>query len=311
MKIHGKRILLAVDGSLAAMDAVRYVGAFFSPARTEVVLFHVHAEAPEAFLDLKRDPEYGADGLPIGDWSLFTHKNIDEFIGEAEGILGGAGFTKGRVIRKIQQKRVGVARDILNESRQGYDAVVIGRVGLSNVKDVTMGSVAGKLAGRTHPVPIVLVTGSPETRRILIGFDGSGGAMHAVDAVGSLMFREDREVTLCHVVRSLGIHLDTERVFLPEHERLWVDLSRKEIEPALEEAERRLIEAGFHPGRVYVEILENMASRAAGIRNASENGDFGTVVLGRRGLSEVEEFPMGRVPMKVLQLCGRRGVWVV
>jgi nucleotide-binding universal stress UspA family protein len=311
MKQNRKRILLAVDGSLQAMDAVRYVGAFLPLTRTDVVLFHVHARAPEAFLDLKRDPEYRSDGLPMSDWSLLVHKNMDEFMDDAERVLVDTGFPSERIRRKIQQHRVGIARDILDESRQGYDAVVVGRVGLGSVQEETLGSVALKLAGQRQSVPIVLVSGKPETRKVLISFDGSEGAKRAVDLVCSLLFREDREITLCHVVRSLGMHLESDRVFLPEHEKLWMDVSRKEIEPLLEEAERKLIEAGFHPGCVYTEILENLTSRAAGIKNAASNGGFGSVVLGRRGLSEVEEFPMGRVPMKMLQLGGRMAVWIV
>jgi len=310
MKNSRKRILLAVDGSLQAMDAVSYVGAFLPPTRTDVVLFHVHARAPEAFLDLKRDPEYRSDGLPMSDWSLFVHKNMGDFMEEAERVLIDAGFPAGRVTRKIMQRREGIARDIFDESRQGYDAVVLGRIGLGNVQEGILGSVALKLAGRTQPVPIVLVSGRPETQKVLLGFDGSGGAMQAVDLVCSLLFREDREVTLCHVVRSLGMHLESDRVFQPEHEQLWRDASRKEIEPLLEEAERRLIEAGFHPGCVYTEILENLSSRATGIKSAASSGGVGTVVLGCRGLSEVEAFPTGRVPMKMLQLGGKMAVWL-
>ncbi len=312
MKKNGNRILLAVDGSSQAMDAVRYAGAFFSATRTELVLYHVQAESPEAFLDLMRDPEYRSDGLPVGDWHLLVHRNISEFLDEAERILVEAGVPRDRVCRTIRERQSGVARDLLNESREGYDAVILGRIGLSNMKDVTMGSVAQKLASLIHPVPIAVVSGKPEPRKVLVAFDGSAGAMRAVERVGSLMFHEDREVTLCHVVRSLGIHWDHQgSVFLPEHEQLWLDASREEIEPAFDDAEKKLIVAGFHPGHVYMELLENATSRAAGIRDAAETGDFGTVVLGRRGLSAVEEFPMGRVPMKMLQAGAGMAVWIV
>jgi len=306
----GRRILVAVDGSLQSLDAVRYVGATLPPDRTDVVLYHVYTPAPETFLDLKRDPEYRSDGLPMQDWNLLVHRNMGEFMEEAGRVLIDAGFSPDRVTRKMQRLRVGVARDLLNESKQGYDALVMGRTGLGTGPESALGSVAFKLAGRTHPVSIALVTGRPDSGKVLIGFDGSAGAARAVALACSLLLREDREVALCHVVRSLGIHLESGRVFLPEHERLWMDASRREIEPAMEQAQRRLIEAGFHPGRVYTEILENLASRAAGIKAAAESGGFGTVVLGRRGLSDVEEFPMGRVPMKMLQLGGRLAVWI-
>jgi nucleotide-binding universal stress UspA family protein len=43
----------------------------------------------------------------------------------------------------------------------------------------------------------------------------------------------------------------------------------------------------------------------------ARNSSCGTIVMGRRGLSRVEEFFMGRVSKKVLQLAKWNAVWVV
>ncbi|MBE9535512.1 MAG: universal stress protein, partial [Proteobacteria bacterium] len=40
-------------------------------------------------------------------------------------------------------------------------------------------------------------------------------------------------------------------------------------------------------------------------------GEYGTIVVGRRGLSEVEEFPMGRVSNKIIHMSKELAVWVV
>ncbi len=83
------------------------------------------------------------------------------------------------------------------------------------------------------------------------------------------------------------------------------------MELSLEEAENRLIRAGFHPSRVFVRQLENQTSRAEGILAATQNGPCGTVLVGRRGHTSIEEFPMGRVPWKLLQMASDLAVWVV
>ena len=44
-----RRILLAVDGSDQAFEAVRYTSQLFPPNRLEVVLFHVMSKIPESF----------------------------------------------------------------------------------------------------------------------------------------------------------------------------------------------------------------------------------------------------------------------
>jgi hypothetical protein len=40
-------------------------------------------------------------------------------------------------------------------------------------------------------------------------------------------------------------------------------------------------------------------------------GGYGTIVVGRRGVSKVYEFLMGRVSNKVIQMAKDQAVWVV
>ena len=306
-----KRILLAVDGSNQAMDVVRYVSAFFPPMHTEVVLFHVAAEVPEPFLDLGRNRDLGADMLPVNAWSRQVKQDIDEFMEKGSNVLIRTGFPKERIVLKAQRRKIGIARDILKEVGQGYDAVVVGRSGVSDLKNVVVGSVAHKLVSKIHAVPIAVVGGNPDPQKILIGFDGSEGSMKGVDFVCSMLPGKERVITLCLLVRSLGIHSGPELIFSVEHETAWLRSISSRIEPSFPEAESRLIEAGFHPDRVYIRILENIKSRAESLRSVAETGGFGTIVVGRRGRSVVTEFTMGRVSRKVLHMGDEKAVWIV
>ena len=49
------RILVAIDGSARSYAALVYLGKLFSK-QVEIVLFHIMAEAPEAFRDVSADP---------------------------------------------------------------------------------------------------------------------------------------------------------------------------------------------------------------------------------------------------------------
>ncbi len=306
-----RRILLAIDGSDQAFDAIRYVAALLPPTRTDVVLFHVDAAVPEALLDQGKDPAFRAHDLPLSRWALEARKHVEGSMEEGRQSLIHAGFPPEAVSIKVQSRERGIARDILKEAEQGYDALVVGRCGVSNVEDVVVGSVAHKLVSRIYSIPIAVVGGNPEPTKVLVGFDGSEGSMRAVDCVCSMMPNDEREVTLCLVVRSLGAHLGGGAIFRPEHDKAWVEASRKEMESAFEEAENRLINAGLHPSHIFLRTLEDQTSRAAGIKAAMTDAGCGTIVVGRRGLSRVEEFAMGRVSRKVLQLAGDRGVWIV
>jgi len=306
-----KRVLLAIDGSNQAMGAIRYVGAFLPPAHTEVVLFHVQAEVPESLLDLGIDPSLASDIAPISTWSRQVEKHIEEFMEKGADLLVQAGFPTDRIGKMVRDRKSGIARDILEEAGQGYDALVVGRSGVSNLTNVVVGSVAHKLVNTIHRIPIAVVGGSPEPQNVLIGFDGSEGSMRAVDFVCSMLSGRELAVMLCLVVRSLGIHFGADLVFGAEHEEAWLRAISSQIERGHPEAETRLRDAGFHPDNVYTRVLENMTSRAEGLTRAAETGGFGTLVLGRRGVSDVSGFAMGRVTRKVLHMADSMAVWIV
>ena len=50
-----KRILLPIDGSEYALEAVRYVSRILSPQNIELVIFNVHSKIPESYWDLERE----------------------------------------------------------------------------------------------------------------------------------------------------------------------------------------------------------------------------------------------------------------
>ena len=311
MREETKRVLVAVDGSDQALGAIRYAGSFFPPAHTHVVLFHVAAEVPESFLDLGRGSDFGADTLPVDAWSRNVQKDIEAFMEKGREVLIRAGFPADRVVPRIQRRKIGIARDVLREALQGYDAVVVGRSGVSNLKGVVVGSVAHKLVSRVNSIPVGVVGGTPEPQKVLIGFDGSEGSMRGVDFVCSMLAGKDRFIMLCLLVRSLGIHAGSDLLFSLEHESAWLHAISRQIEPSFPEAEARLIDAGFHPDHVYIRILENVRSRAESLTRVAEEDGFGTLVVGRRGLSVVREFTMGRVSRKVLHMADQRAVWIV
>jgi len=52
----------------------------------------------------------------------------------------------------------GIARDIVAEADSGYDTIVMGRRGLSGIKEFVMGSVSQKVLHSVKDVSIILVS---------------------------------------------------------------------------------------------------------------------------------------------------------
>jgi nucleotide-binding universal stress UspA family protein len=218
---------------------------------------------------------------------------------------------------KIEEKKVGPARDILREAQSNYDAVVVGRWGVSRLKDLVWGSIANKLVGNLVHRPLCVVGGTPQTGKILVALDTSEEAMRTVDFVGAMVEGAETVVTLFHVIRGLDLGSQRYDATFALHQE-WEGEVKKQLSEAetstealFQEAVGRLEKAGVEDSRISTKVVTGVASRAKAIVDEASKGDYGTIVVGRRGLSRVGEFFMGRVSNKVLQLTREMAVWVV
>ena len=305
-----RNILVAVDGSDQALEAVRFAGHTFPSQKTRVLLYHVGSPVPEAFLDLRKNLEFRSSVVPVSAWATQMKKNMEAFMDQACECLKECGFPQDAITIEIANKKKGISRDIMQKTTQGFSAAVVGRTGASRIKDILLGSVAEKLVGAIKGLPLIVVGGNPFPGRILIAFDGSQGSWRAVNQVAALADESKTEILLSHVVRPLEIHHRSQAVFNTAHESQWVDENTRAIIPKLVEAKKRLVSKGFREDQIVREVLENRYSRAATLTKEAVARGYGTIVLGRRGLTMVEEFLMGRVSRKVLQLAKNQSVWI-
>lgn len=305
------KLLIAIDGSQAALAAVRYISRMLTPEDKQLTLFHLLADLPEPFLDLNLSGAGSEDLFMIDDWRREQRRFSEEKLETARRVLLEAGFSSGQVQTAARVKQVGVARDILAESRKGYSAVVIGRTGQTALAGLSIGSVANKLLAGMHHLPLIIVGGDPDPAKILLAFDGSSGSENSVDFVGALLGDADREVVICHVIRPLDLQQTGADFFKPSYAKEWIEANRRRIVPALTEAKDDLVNAGINTRRISFEILAENLSRAGALVQEAKARGFGTIVVGRRGLTIVNEFLIGRVSTKVVNLAEKQAVWVV
>lgn len=314
-----KRLLVAVDGSEQALDAVRYAGNLVSPDRVEVVLLHILSKVPESFWDLKDNPIFKEQVESVSAWQTHQEEVMRTHMEKAHQILLSAGVRGEAITAKLQERKVGIARDIAAESQNGYDAVVLGRRGLGNLADLVLGSIANKLIGKLVNIPVWVIGGSPDHRKVLISLDHSEGALRAADYTAGMLAGSERYVTLVHVIRELSVTRFSGSLWSePYMEKKWLDRAdtelnkvRAEAESFIETVREKLIEAGLHPDRVSTKVITGASTRAGAILEEARRGGYGTIVVGRRGMSRVEEFFMGRVGDKIVQLAKDKAVWVV
>jgi nucleotide-binding universal stress UspA family protein len=69
-----------------------------------------------------------------------------------------SGFQKELIFLKVENKKNSVAKDIAEEARSGYDLVVLGRRGLSGIKDYFLGSISQKVLHMAPEVSLLFVS---------------------------------------------------------------------------------------------------------------------------------------------------------
>lgn len=292
-----RKFLLAVDGSDQAFEAVRYASRLFSPEHIEVVLFHVLTQFPESFWDIEKEPENRYEKEGIHTWEMQQNRMIQKFVERARQLFLDQSVPPDAARVKVQVREVGIARDILHESQDNYNGVVVGRWGTSMLKDFLCGSIANKLIGRLTRTPVCVVGGTPKIGKILLALDASVGSRKAIDYVSAVVDSSQWEVTLFHVIR------DVDRTKMQKTEQIMSSLFK--------EAFVHLEKAGFNRHQINTKIVTKAASRSSAIVVEALNGGYGTIVVGRRGLSNVEEFSMGRVSNKIIQMAREMAVWIV
>jgi len=153
-----KKILVAIDDSENAMRAVEFVANFFTPDN-KITLFNVIQDT--AALCEMNSPELTSYFISQQrSFCILEEKKkelVNEALQKARKILMDAGFEENNITIKSDIKNSGVARDIIKEARAGYNAVVLGKRGLSGIKDFVLGSVSQKVFHSAKDMSILVV----------------------------------------------------------------------------------------------------------------------------------------------------------
>lgn len=306
-----KRLLIALDGSTHSFDATMYVAHHWASTKPKVTLMHVMRSVPEILWDLQQQAVFKQKLKERHrEWVNYTKQTAEAFLGKAKKILTDANIPEKNVGVNLQQAQKGVARDLITELKNGYDAVVLGRRGLSSLQAPFLGSVSTKVIERAHDVAVWLVGGYPQAPNILLAVDGSEYAASAVHYVGSFAARSDAKITLFHVIRALEPAFQELFTIHAQEVNAFMEQLGAETQGMFKRYRDILINHGIQDDRITSKNVTQASSRAASILDEARSAGYGTVVMGRRGLSRVYGFLTGRVTNKVLHQGEGLAVWI-
>ena len=275
----------------------------------EIVLLHVLPTLPQILVaDTNRQTK-----LRLLDVEKKSIQMGEEILKEAKGILFKKGFKKDHIIAVHRKKKIGVARDMCNfAADKRADSVLISAKGRSRLEAFFSGEVANRMLEYCSVCPVWIVEGSVKSKRVLIAMDSSENALRAVDHAGFMLSGTDCQVTLFHSKRHLRRFVPQEVIeAAPELEELWTNKAGEQIAPYMKKAKEMLIEAGIPEAQLKIKVVDGTRDAASDILREARSGDYGTIVLGRKGRSGVKEFFMGSTASKVLQNHTGKAVWIV
>lgn len=304
-----KKLLVLVDGSDRSIRTIDYVKAFMPLDETMwIVLFHVFRGLPDQYREIEADPALADNIQQLKDWETGQEKLMRTYLEKMKAGLVAGGFPENQIEIKFQHLNQGVARDIIAEAKQGYSAVVMSRRGMATaLQNIILGSVAVKLLQCISFIPTIFVGPALPVRKILLAVDASASSVEAADFLGTLLGGGGSyEICIFHAIMGLG-KVDFEmpdpsgtnrkEVQLPD---IAIETFKLKVANMIQEIKDRLLAAGFESGKISEKIVSGVHSRSEAIVSEAEAGGYGTIVVGRRGLSRLEAFFMGRVGHKVV-----------
>ena len=307
------KILIAVDGSEQSLDAIRYAAGTFSPDSTQIVLFYLQPKISELFTDLCAYPHYKRRMTGLKRWATEQKTEIVDIMDNAVVYFKQKGFPESAISFKTPTGSLGVTEDIVKESYDGYQAVVVGRTGKSAFKDMILKSTAMKLVPKIKHIPIVIVGGHPDPKNLLLAFDGTHAAMKGVVYAGSLVDKSNHHMRLYSIVSPEQKFWaeDTPALFF-DNANAAIDTGAHELGPHLADACKRLMDESIDPAQVCIKIHVAQGERGFQIVQEAQDNQYGTVVMGRRELiTFIDEYIIGRVSDQVLKLANMLALWIV
>ena len=307
-----KKILIAVDDSLQSKNAVRYVTRL--SARLEnlnIVLFNAQPMVSQFLVDeAKKKVDSQRELKAVMERNAITsQKLLDNF----RLLMGQEGVDESRIQTVIQPRKLDIAKDIIDFAQDGrFDALVIGRRGISSLQELYMGSVSSNITQNSNVIPVWIIGGDVAPAKFLVAVDGSEYSLRAIDHLAfALSDAVGISLTFLHVRPKLKDYCEVD--FEATQAQALEDLIRKGDKACIDNfytvALKKLNEFDIGEDRIQTKTVTGLANIGAAILKEVQTGNYDTVVMGRSGVNK--SFFTGSVTSTVLNKISKGAVWLV
>lgn len=306
----GKKLLVAVDGSVHSSNIIHYLGRLFG--HLDNIHFHLLYVVP---CNVPQSGREWMDELALlSALSPQARNNLvrgQRYMNSAIIRLGEHGVKPEQVSTETLIMRESIARDILREAKlEQYDALVIGRRGLSALEEMIMGSISQTIL-KTADMPVWLIDGQVDSCKFLVPVDGSLCVLKALDHLAFIL--EDNpyaEITLFHseAIFSQCRHLTKEECGL-YMDNEWCEAHHECRECLFHAPEHLLTEQGIPRESIRQLKTDKGLHPSRQIARQALDGGFGTIVMGRS--RDSSKGFLARISDRVISMVENTAIWLV
>ena len=307
-----KKIMIAVDDSVHSKNAVYYASRISVWVKNmNYVLFHV-----QPMLSQYLEDEARKDFKSLNQLNRIKAKNIEashQLLEQYKSQMVQTGIEESQIQIVTHPANLGIAKDILEYALKGqYDAIVLGRRGISGLIEYYMGSVSSNIVQNSRVTPIWLVGSNVTPSKILMPIDGSE---HSLRAINHLIYivsdHSDISLTFLHVQPKLKdfCKIDFETKEADAFENLIITGNKNCVDNFYALALKKLKEFGITKDRIEIKTVTSFLSIGCPIVDEVKTRNFDTVVMGRSGINN--SFFTGSVTNYVLNNISNAAIWIV
>jgi nucleotide-binding universal stress UspA family protein len=308
-----KMIVAPIDGSENALKSLDYINRIFGPKHNlKLSLVYLVPKLPPILVEESRKSRGTMNQLR--EIEKRNSQMAERILAEAKDRLINIGFSKKTVEAVFRNIEVGVARDICSwaESNKKADAIFISSRGRSRLEAFFTGEIANKVLEYVKLCPVWMVKGTVRNKNVLLAVDNSENAMRAVDHAGFMLSGSGVSVTVFHSKRDLRRFVPNEVLHeFPGIQKFWQKKAGDVVAPYMKKARAMLIQAGLAENQISVKLVDGSRSAARDILKEAEENAIGTIILGRKGYTDVKDYSMGSITKKVLDRAADMAVCIV
>ena len=285
-----KHFLVTVSEDRSALYGAKFMGRLYAHKEDiKLTLLYVAPQPAERFEGETVTEARGRQQKANREYQARGQEALDT----AKSALLSMGFAREQVDVKLKSRKVSKIMDIIREGEEGrYDAVVLGRRGLTWLETVFSDSVTVDLLEKQCSFPIwVCRRADPDRRNILVGVDGSEASERIVDHVGFALSQERSHKVILLAVRKPKTAGD-------------------DIDRILAKSRDLVVRNGLPE-----DLVECRAIRHADVSKAlleeADRGKYAAVALGRTGTGDtgLRKLFMGSVSEALFKELDRAALW--